>query len=661
MLRALGKTDDASTRKILLGPVKARPKAPAIVDPQAATFWNSVSPPESGPMAYSTCRRIANAQTEARYDCWRKIQVYGGLRPGFMTGMGATGYGVSSNQIALPANRMKLNATAPCIDTAVTTVASGDIKPMFLPNNADWGVQQRAKRANKFVDGVFYRNDFRELGPEILTDAAIMPHGIAYGFARNDEILWRRVMKPDVFVDYTDGVNGHPSMYFMRMIVRKDELLAEYPEHAQAIEAARIDWWDGEEASVMDLGVVDCCTIVHAWKLPVNPKVPGRHVVALSGATLECEEWANDWVPLNFLAWSKAKAGFEAQPLMDRLLPIQRRINDKMEILTKVQAGASPKLLLKIGSQIPKQHVQQGANPLDVWEWAGEVPPSYLICEGVSPQFYEDIANDVRMMQMESGISAAATQGEKAPDVESRPAIQTADHLGTKRLAMPTKAYETWTIRAADLTCEIARQEWKKSRTILVQSPGLRGYTSITNEDVAALDRRDALIQCFPINALPSDPAGRLDMLATYLQAGMINPVMAKRLFGFPDIESEMSLENAPVELILWAIDKILDGGDWHKVSPEPDWPMQMGIDLGKLSKQKAKVAGAPQKVLDQLEAWLEVVGYWLAQAQPPMPAPGLPAGPPTSKGLPQPTSPLLPQQGIQPPPMPGAQPGMAA
>jgi len=541
------------------------------------------------------------------------------------------------------------------IDTAVTTVASGDIKAMFMTDNGDWGLQRKAKKLNRFVDGVFYRNHFKELGPDILTDSAILPSGIVHGRIHNNEIEWRRLLKPDVYVDYTDGSRGHPEMFFVKSLAHKDQIMHDYPGHDSAISASHVDTWDGE-VFLDTVRVVEMTTVVEAWKLPISPNSPGRHIVAIDGTELFSEPWDHDWVPLAFMNWSRPKIGFWGQPLMDRLLPIQKRLNKLLEIFTDTLEIGTPKILKHTGTGIPNAHFDDTI--LSLLEWNGTIKPEFLAGAEVSPQVVEGIQMSKMQMEYVAGISESAAQGENPERLESAPAIRAYANLGTKRMSLPTKSYEEWTLKCAELTCELARAH--DGDRIVVQSPGIRGYDTITSDDVKAVDSKSAILQAFPISAVPSTIEGRLDMASTMLQAGMAFGPLVKRVFSFPDTESEMSLENAPTDLALWALDKILDGADWSEVSPEPDWDLGLCLQLGKWTKDLSIVREAPPDVLQNLSDWLEVVGYWqnqaqqmaLAQAGPP------PLGPPLAKGLPQPTSPLLPAQGVPQPGPPQASPG---
>ncbi len=109
-------------------------------------------------------------------------------------------------------------------------------------------------------------------------------------------------------------------------------------------------------------------------------------------------------------------------------------------------------------------------------------------------------------------------------------------------------------------------------------------------------------------------------------------------MLDHPDLEAVQTLENAGIEDIEATIEELLDGG---QPIPEPFQSLQMGIARVQKAYLRAKRAGAPDNILENMRQW------WLsAQAllnPEPLPAPGVPGA-----------------QAGAPAPVPGGQPAAA-
>jgi len=146
-------------------------------------------------------------------------------------------------------------------------------------------------------------------------------------------------------------------------------------------------------------------------------------------------------------------------------------------------------------------------------------------------------------------------------------------------------------------------------------------------------------MKMFPTSSLPQEPAGRLQTVQEYVQAGFISPRTARRLLDFPDLEAVEDLQNAPEEYLKKVLDAIVDDGEY---TPPDQWD-----DLA-LAEQLALeyIASGKQNKLDDeklmlLIQWLEQVRAYLQKAQQAtLPALGAPQ--PQAAPMPTPTSDLI-------------------
>ena len=172
-------------------------------------------------------------------------------------------------------------------DTATSKI--GKMKPRisFLTSKGRWDEQRQARQLTKWVDGKFYQNDLYRQHTDMfrdgcLFDIGVLKHGIIGG-----KIVSERAFATDIFIDRLDGMYGKPSHMYHRKYMRKADLISDYPEFESEILAS-------EGASNQYLRTDDKLnthiTVVEAWHLPYED-IPGKHVIAIEGATLLDEEY----------------------------------------------------------------------------------------------------------------------------------------------------------------------------------------------------------------------------------------------------------------------------------------------------------------------------------------------------------------------------------
>jgi len=89
------------------------------------------------------------------------------------------------------------------------------------------------------------------------------------------------------------------------------------------------------------------------------------------------------------------------------------------------------------------------------------------------------------------------------------------------------------------------------------------------------------------VSSLPSDPAGRLQTVQEYAQAGYLSPRQARRLLDFPDLEQVESLANAQENAIVRDLDRIVEDGEMTPPDAFTDLAMARELALQYLAEGK--------------------------------------------------------------------------
>jgi hypothetical protein len=120
---------------------------------------------------------------------------------------------------------------------------------------------------------------------------------------------------------------------------------------------------------------------------------------------------------------------------------------------------------------------------------------------------------------------------------------------------------------------------------------------------------------------------------------GLVTPDVAKKLLDFPDLEDELSLDQASSDLVREMIDSMLDGGDY--MPPEPYINLEDAQRVAQLSLLRGKLHKVSESNLDKIRTFLADISDMLTMAAAPAPD-AAPAGP--QSALPNAQTPEVPQ-----------------
>jgi hypothetical protein len=256
------------------------------------------------------------------------------------------------------------------------------------------------------------------------------------------------------------------------------------------------------------------------------------------------------------------------------------------------------------------------------------------------------------MAYEQEGVSQMSASSKKPAGLDSGAALREHNDIESERFATQGHAYEQWHLDLARLMVETAKEVYTSSdpRSYEVKVPGSRFLETIDWKDVRLED--DAYVmQCFPVSSLPKDPAGRLQTIQEYIQAGLIDQRSGKRLLDFPDLEAVETLQSAVEERILSSLDAIVEGGDFD--APDAYMDLDLARQLALQYINRYATLGLEEERMEELRAWIRQVddlqqkAVMLAQAQaqaaPPAPALAAPEAQPTSDLIPNVTPQSMP------------------
>lgn len=547
--------------------------------------------------------------------------------------------GLSYTKIASVQNQMKdrvsYNLVQSAIDTITAKMAKNKPKPLFLTSGGDYKQQRKAKKLDKFVEGIFYENDAHQLGVDIFRDGAVFGDGVVHVYDSYGRVKMERTIASELYVDWVESFYGCPRQLHWVKNVDRQVLKDLYPEHASTIENAN-------SASADLIGtyqnIADQVTVVESWHLPSSPDATdGVHCVNIPEANLGYEKWDKPYFPFAFLPWSKRMYGFWGQGAAEQLQNIQLEINKLLWVIQRsMHLAGSFKILMENGSKIVKEHFNNDIG--SVITYANE-KPDYITPPIVPMEIYSHLQTLKTLGFEQVGVSQLSAGAQKPAGLNSGKALREYNDIESDRFMVIGQRYEKFYLDIARLVIDVAKEIYSHTKKYQVKVPGKRFIETIDWKEID-LEEEEYTMKIFPVSSLPSEPAGRLETIQEYMQAGLISPRQGRRLLDFPDLEQIESLQNSTEEYLHMILEKIVEDGKY--TPPEQYDDLALAQELGLEYYSQGKQNGLEPEKLDMLRTFLNQVQLIQARAQPPAAPAGVP-GAPQAQPMPPPQSNIVP------------------
>lgn len=508
--------------------------------------------------------------------------------------------------------RLRANVCKPVVDTA-TALTAGRNRPKatLVTNGGDWSQRRRAKKADRFIEGVFRDAGLYSLGPQVFRDACIGGTGVLKFYGAHGRICAERVLPSEMLVDPIDGMYEKPRcIYQIRFVDRRvlEELFAGNSDKLRKAirEAPMID---DPTRGVDRSTTAEPVRVVEAWHLPSGPSAKdGRHVIAIEGATLLHEEWKRDRFPFVFFRWSHRVVGFWGTGLVEEIKPLQLDINITLRRIKEcLHLMAVPRIFVQATAKVIKSMITNEVG--SIVPYTGATPPVFATPPSVPPELFRHLQWLIQQAFEQAGVSQMSATSRKPAGLESGKAIREYNDIGAERVAIQGRDYETMHMDAArvvmDLAEDMAESGEKYTATYVA---GRKRAEKIAWDDVR-LDAESYVLQVHPTSALPRDAAGRTATVEEWVAAGWVEPDQAKRLLDFPDLDSEQDLVAAARDLVDMHLERMLDAteddADEVYEEPEPASDLAYAFKRTSLTIAHAKIEGAPPEVLDLLRRYV--------------------------------------------------------
>ncbi len=574
----------------------------------------------------------SDSRRQTQYQTARRL--YGNVSLFGITGFAFTKS--TGNQTAVK-DRITYNIVQSAIDTVTSKIAKNKPKPMFLTSGGDYKLQRKAKKLDKFVTGIFYENDVYAKGRDVFHNSAVDGDGLIYVYEEDDRIRYEVADAGNIFVDQMEARYGMPRQLHRVHAVDRDVLIGLFPKKEKVIRNAN-------PAKFTPLGqsnnVADQVNVISSWHLPSGKDAgDGVYCICIEGEELYAQEWDKHYFPFAKLPWSKRPQGYWAQGAAEQIQGIQLEVNKLLWVIQRsYQLAGSFKVLLENGSKIVKEHLNNDIGAIVTYTGT---PPTYIAPPIIQPEIYNWLQTLKASAYEQLGVSQLSASSQKPQGLDSGKALREYNDIESDRFQVIGQQYEKLFLDLAMITVDMAKDIYERTGEYKVKVPGSKFIETIDWGDVS-MEEDQYELQMFPVSSLPSTPAGKMQTVQEYMQAGLVSPRTGRKLLDFPDVEAVENLQNAPETYLERILDEITYEGKY--TPPEPFDDLALAGEMALEYYAQAKTSSVPESNLELLRRFIDQVNMLKTKAMAPPPmAPGMPGAAAPANPQQAPTSDLIP------------------
>lgn len=524
--------------------------------------------------------------------------------------------------------KIRRHVTAALIDTAASMIAANRTIPSYQTSLGKFSISRKAERRARVIHAQMWQLKAFELGVEAFYDGANVGTGITHGYIDPDTGRPKlvRVEPNSLFVDASEGRSPR-SIYWVHFVAR-EVLKAQYPEHRFELDdAGGADAQDLGEYCLRDDNTADMVKVIESWHLsPGGKRGKGRHIIAVSNATLWDEEYSRPRFPFAFYHYAMRRGRtFWGQGLVERVLPAQLQICELQETLDQCLRYTGPVYLIEVNSDV---RIDDLSNEIGRGIYYQGTPPAMVVWDGVPSSVVQQIQQIVSDVYEQEGLATGVVGGElPQKGLSSGRAVRAADDVASRRLVLPTRNLESYYLQIAqlleDLNDDCVELDPSYSVTGFMSS-GRANFLDTSKWADLSIPEGDCTLTVMSMSAVPTTPQARIAALEEYIQAGFMGKAHAiqhMELGG--DTGTWARIETANVDLIEWQIERLLD----RMPEDPPELPIEeqdltLAVDLVTKAYLVAYRMDADPHVLEGFEIYLAYAREALNSMAPPAPTP---------------------------------------
>ena len=572
------------------------------------------------------------------------------------------------------------------VDSLHAKLALSRPRPKIVPGSRRFKVKRRAKNLQRWVDGLWRKNDTEKLQDDQLHDAEIYGAGVIKVLERHGHVAHERRHPGDILTDPREERRSAVRSLFEvanmdREMLSESEFVDGSDMRKKVLEVSAPP--EQEDVSWTDDGpALDQVKVLEAWRLPPCPDKPGRHVIAVGGLVLLDEEWAWDCFPFSVLVWGRdPERTFQGQGIVERGLRVQAMLNHHCQVIDESFTRFVPKPGAPRSANIDWATIDRSVG--QAIEWDGPIGPQLFSPGPISPDFLGYAAELANRWFAVTGVSQMDARSEADPSLESGKAKLVQGDINSGRFYTQGKARERACTRLAELSIKMAdaisdhyemderdeaheredlsalsdtgmdivsaygEEEEPANEAPKLEVPGGRGSwrETMPYEHARMKGKGDEAfaVEVFPVSSLSQSIHGRMEEVSQLTAGGYItNPDTARELLDLPILAEYQDLASARREAAEREIDMCLDG---EQGIPSAYLDLQHALERATQEYCLAGIEGAAEQAPEVMDCLRNVIGATEAliakNTAPPADVAAPPTEPPMMPGeLPMPMGP---------------------
>jgi hypothetical protein len=529
----------------------------ALASGNASTPYWELSTKERGPAVERLVEHYKTTQSSRRMAYQRNLELF---ECRTLHGYSAHSF-VEVDGAGADFERRRLVRSA-CQTAVANIYAPQKPKPQFQTLGATWATRRRAYKLDRICEGILNQRQGRFINVwSFMIDAGaevcLQGVGAILVEANQEEkrIDHDLIPLPDIFTDPVEGRS--PRNWFMRRPMSESEALERWPKFASEIRGAKPYEWFGV-SSAQRPRAERIIEVKYAWHLPTRKKEGGSWSAVVNGVEVEGGEWTAPHPPLVLWYWEPHRDGVWGAGIGDEGGRMSMRIDDLDQRLHFRELIASGQQIFYYKDSCKPDDLAINEARTVIAVEPGAAFPQVSTPPAFHPSELQLLQDEVRAFWDGIGISQVSAAARREQGVESGVAMRTLNDTKAGRQLVKAQRYEQAYVDLAHQYVWRLRELAAENKNFMVQWAGKTIIRSYKWDD-ADVEDEEFSVTVAPASALPHDPAGRQQMVADLYGQGLISQETAKQLMAWPDLESEMTSENAESEYVEMLIERYLD------------------------------------------------------------------------------------------------------
>lgn len=467
-------------------------------------------------------------------------------------GYGAAGYVEEFS----PEDEDRLGLIRSAVSHAVADIyAPQKPKAQFQTLGASWDTRRRAYRLDRIEEGILNQRVGRWLNmwafmhndvcPEIALQGCA-PVKITADVAR-ERIVHRLVPYPNLFFDSAEG--REPQTLFEIEPIDVTAAQRQFKKLRPSALLAAKEWeWDRVGKRTTRKRVTRQIEVIHAWRLPFGPDAPGVWCTTIGGELVEKGQWDAPDFPFIFPMWEPHRDSPWASGIADEAGDRAAEVSD-LDLRYAVRARlAAFKCRYYKTDTVEKEDLEQNDALVNI-PFTGDIPPQESLVPPFSP-----LELDYRNRKLDDfwdviGLSRVSAAARREQGVSSGIAIMTLNDTKSGRQLPKAKRFEDCFPQLAQQHVWRLREIAKNNKALVIKLPGRKLMQDIKWES-ADVDDDAYSVTIGAASAVPHDPHGRQQWVATMFESGLLSPETAKFMIGNPDPDAALDVDRAEEDYI---------------------------------------------------------------------------------------------------------------